>query len=120
MANGSTFLSNADGRSLWVRRARDVATELTQDKGGPESVTAAEALLIRRAATLTVECERLEQRFASVDAEPHTDDLDLHQRMTGALRRVLDSLGLGRRARPLSQNEAAHAAIERAIRSSKR
>jgi hypothetical protein len=45
-----------------------------------EAISAAEASIIRRAACLTVELERLELVFATTEAKP--EDLDLYQRMS--------------------------------------
>src|SRR5262249_13712138 len=53
---------------------------------------------IRRAATLTVELERLEAKFA-LAGEASAADLDLYQRTAGNLRRLLEAVGLQRRAR---------------------
>jgi hypothetical protein len=64
------------------------------DLGGQEVISAAEASIIRRAACLTVELERLELVFANSDAKP--EDLDLYQRMSNTLRRHLESVGLKR------------------------
>jgi hypothetical protein len=54
--------------------------------------------LVRRASTLTTELERLEIKFALAgQADPA--DLDLDQKLTNTLRRVLESVGLKRQAR---------------------
>jgi hypothetical protein len=98
ISNGSTLLPNVDGRNTWVRRARDVIAELVSDLGGLENVSAQERSIVRRAAALTVELERLEARFALADAA-NSDDLDLYARASGGLRRLLESVGLERRAR---------------------
>ncbi len=96
VSNGSALLPGVDGRSCWARRFRDLIALHTADLGGSDYVTAAEASIIRRAAAITVELERLEQRFATDDAtDPAT--LDQYQRAANSLRRLLESVGLKRR-----------------------
>jgi hypothetical protein len=68
--------------------------------GGEANTSAAERSLIRRIATLTVELELLECRFA-VAGEASPDALDLYQRTAGNLRRLLEAIGLQRRAKPV-------------------
>ena len=48
---------------------------------------------------MTVELERIEKRFMSIDGPPSIADLDLYQRTAGNLRRLLESLGIRRRPR---------------------
>lgn len=64
ITNGTGLLPGVDGRSPWVRRCKDLIREHMSDLGGPDNTTAAERSILRRAATLTVECERLEAKFA--------------------------------------------------------
>lgn len=99
--NGTAVVVGADGRSLWQRRFRDLVELHISDLGGKSVISQAEYSIVRRAATLTVELEKLEMRFA--DAE-HADpkDLDLYQRSAGNLRRLLESVGLKRRAKDVT------------------
>lgn len=71
------------------------------DLGGQESTSEAERSIIRRAATLTVELERLELKFARA-GEATTADLDLYQRTSNSLRRLLESVGLQRRMKDVT------------------
>jgi hypothetical protein len=64
------------------------------DLGDPNTISAAERALCRRAAVLVVELERIEVRFA--EGTHNHVDLDLYARGTGHLRRVLVDLGLKR------------------------
>jgi hypothetical protein len=53
---------------------------------------------------LTLQLELIEARWAAREDEPvGYKALDAYQRMTGALRRVLETLGLQRRPRDISQ-----------------
>jgi hypothetical protein len=71
------------------------------DLGGEDVVSEAEKSIVRRAATLTVELERLELKFAK-EGEASTGDLDLYQRTSNSLRRLLESVGLERRMRDVT------------------
>ena len=72
----------------------------TNDLGGEDNISAAERSLIRRVAVITTELEMMEARFA---AAGHADpsELDLYQRTAGNLRRLLEAVGLQRRAKPV-------------------
>jgi hypothetical protein len=101
VSNGSVLIEGVDGRSPWVRRCRDVIREHIADLGGADNTSAAERSIIRRAAVLTTELEQLEARFATV-GEASADDLDLYQRTAGNLRRLLEAVGLQRRAKDVT------------------
>jgi len=74
-----------------------------RDLGGEDNVSEAERRLIRRAAMLTLQLELMEQRWAAnEDQVVGANQLDVYQRMTGALRRVLETLGLQRRLRDVT------------------
>ena len=101
ITNGSALLPNTDGRSAWVRRCKDVITSHLSDLGGEGNTSAAERSIVRRASVMTVELERLEGKFASA-GEATANDLDLYIRAAGNLRRLLESVGLERRARDVT------------------
>ena len=81
-----------------VRRCKDLLADHLSDIPDP---SAAERSIIRRAAVLTVELERLEKQFA-LAGEADPDTLDLYGRTSGNLRRLLEAVGLQRRARDIS------------------
>jgi hypothetical protein len=60
ITNGSALLPGIDGRSAWVRRAKDLLTLHISDLGGEDNVSEAERALLRRAVTLIIELERRE------------------------------------------------------------
>lgn len=101
MSNGSAFLAGVDGRSTWVRRARDVFAEHVSDLGGIENTSEAERSIVRRAAVLTTELERLEQRFA-LAGEASPDEIELYARVAANMRRLLEAVGLRRRSRDVT------------------
>ncbi len=101
VTNGKSLLEGVDGRSTWVRRLRDLMGLHLADLGGEENTSEAERSIVRRAATLTVELERLELRFA-LAGEATPNDLDLYQRTANSLRRLLEAIGLPRRPRNIT------------------
>src|SRR5262245_2792713 len=96
ITNGSKLLAGIDGRSAWVRRAKDLIAEHLSDLGGPDNTSAAERSITRRVAVLSVELEHLEARFATAGSAS-AEDLDLYQRTANSLRRLLEAVGLQRR-----------------------
>jgi hypothetical protein len=102
VTNGKSLLEGVDGRSTWVRRLRDLMGLHLADLGGEENTSEAERSIIRRAATLTVELERLELRFA-LAGEADVADLDQYQRTANSLRRLLEAVGIRRRPRTVTK-----------------
>jgi hypothetical protein len=97
IANGRLF-QGVDQRSGWVRRAKEVIASHLSDK--PDA-SAAEAAIIRRAAVLIVELERMERQFALAgEADPGT--LAMYASTANHMRRLLESVGLERRPRNVS------------------
>jgi hypothetical protein len=77
---------------------RDLIALHLSDLGGADIASEAERSIVRRASALEVELERMERAFALAgEAEP--EQLDLYQRTSNSLRRLLESVGLERRAR---------------------
>jgi hypothetical protein len=108
ITNGSKLLAGVDGRSPWIRRAKDLIGEHLQDLGGPDNTSAAERSIVRRVAVLSVELEHLETRFATA-GEANAEDLDLYQRTANSLRRLLEAVGLQRRPRDVTPDPLAYA-----------
>jgi hypothetical protein len=100
VSNGNRLLAGVDGRNAWARRCRDVISEHLADRGGIDNCSAPERSIIRRAATLTVELERMESDFA-LAGEAQPDQLELYQRTANSLRRLLEAVGLERRAKTI-------------------
>jgi hypothetical protein len=96
------FVAAGDGRGPWARRMRDVIELHISDLGGLENASEAERSIIRRAATLTIELERLEAKFSTLPNGPRADDLDMYQRCSNSLRRLLESIGIQRRPRDVT------------------
>jgi hypothetical protein len=98
--NGS-LLPGVDGRSGWVRRAKELIDSHTTALGGVDNVSPAESALVRRPAVLIVELERLERIFA-LAGQADAESLDLYARVAGNLRRLLEAVGLQRRSRDVT------------------
>jgi hypothetical protein len=107
VTNGSAVLPGVDHRSVWMRRLRDLIALHVADLGGDAVVSAAEHSVVRRAATMTVELERMEAMFA-VAGEATSDQLDLYSRVAGNLRRLLESVGMSRRPRDVTNDLASY------------
>lgn len=101
ITNGSALVAGASGRGAWVRRAKDVINLHTSDLGGIDNTSAAERSIIRRIATLTVELEMLESKFAAA-GQATSSELDLYQRTAGNLRRLIEAIGLQRRQKDIT------------------
>jgi hypothetical protein len=120
VTNGSCLVPGVDNRSAWMRRYRDLIVEHVADLGGADYVTAAELVLVRRAAMLTLQLEIMETRFALAEGgAAKVKQLDAYQRATNTLRRALETLGLERRMKDVTPGgramEAATARIVAAI-----
>ena len=103
LSNGSQLLPHVDGRSTWARRYRDLIQAHLDDMGGVDACSEAERSIIKRAAALTVELERLEAQFAAAGEQgPSPEALDLHSRMSGNLRRLLESTGIRRQQKDVT------------------
>src|SRR5262249_22308601 len=101
ITNGSAFLPGIDGRSTWVRRAKDLCHAHLVDLGGYDNASAAERSIVRRVAVITTELENLERRFALAGfATP--EDLGLYLTASNSLRRLLEAVGLQRRPRDVT------------------
>jgi hypothetical protein len=99
VSNGTSLLVHVDGRSVWMRRLRDLTRAHINQLGGEGNISHAENVLIRRTAMLTLQCEIMDKRFAENNGEAPAWMLELYCRTSNSLRRLLDSLGLQRRAR---------------------
>ena len=94
ITNGGALLRNVDGRLFWCRRLRDLQALLISDLGGDAAVSSAEAAIVRRACVLQVECELREAKFAEA-GEASDQQIEVYQRVSNSLHRLLESLSLG-------------------------
>lgn len=101
ITNGSALLPGIDGRSAWVRRCKDIIAAHLSDLGGEDNTSTAERSIVRRAAVLTTELERLEAKFANAGAAD-AEQLDQYARVANSLRRLLEAVGLQRRPKEVA------------------
>jgi hypothetical protein len=95
VTKGKELLPGVDGRTRWARRLHDLVANHVQDLGGPKHVTQSQFALIRAAATTTIILEKWELQFAT-EQTVNIADLLGYQTTLNSLRRVLETLGLGR------------------------
>jgi hypothetical protein len=60
ITNGKQLLADVDGRTADARRYRDLAASLADDLGGASTLTEAQRALVRQAAAMIVQSERLQ------------------------------------------------------------
>jgi hypothetical protein len=99
ITNGKHLLVGVLHNTAWMRRFRDLIQLHINDLGGADLVSSAEQRLVNRAAMLTVQLELMDARFAQSEDVASRPDLETYQRCSNSLRRLLESLGLERRAR---------------------
>lgn len=109
ISNGSMLFPDVDHRSAWMRRLRDLIADHVSDLGGEDLISTSEAILVRRAAMLCLQLEMMEARWAQNEGEASAKQIETYQRVTGALRRVLETLGLQRRARDITPDPLTYA-----------
>jgi hypothetical protein len=103
ITNGRHLLAGVDARTGWMRRLRDLIAAHTSDLGGEDHISEAERRLIRRAGMLALQAEMMEQKWAiGAEGEAKREELETYQRLANTLRRLLESLGLQRRARDVT------------------
>jgi hypothetical protein len=102
VTNGATFLTLRAGGLPSARRLRDLMALFTSDMGGMELCSTAELMLIRRASTLVLQLELMEESWAADGGRAPPKRLNDYQKVTNSLRRVLEALGLKRRMRDVT------------------
>jgi hypothetical protein len=104
VTNGSKLLPLSDCRSATARRFRDLYEDITADLGGVAMLSEGQCQLIRRAAMLSAESERMEALAARGEAE---FDIDLYGALCDRLGRLFGRLGLERVAWPVNDGSQA-------------
>jgi hypothetical protein len=98
VTNGKRLHVIAPGDTKWARRFADVLGEIISDLGGRDAgLSEGQRQLARRAATISIACERLEGEAAAGMAI----DLEIYGRLTDRLGRAFHRLGLKRQAKPI-------------------
>jgi hypothetical protein len=111
VTNGSRLLpreqsalkhTTVDGRSVWMRRFKDVFRIHVQDLGGDDAVSEAERSICRRAATITTMLEKIEFEMALAEGDVSAFRVDQYQRLSGTLNRLLKTIGLDRKSKDIT------------------
>jgi hypothetical protein len=89
-----------DGRTQTARRYRDLIDSVTSDLGGDDHISELERQLIRRHAAVAVAAETLEADLVR-NLPVNMGDLGI---LIDRQRRLAETLGLGRRARPVEDD----------------
>jgi hypothetical protein len=90
VTNGKKLVADLDGRSSTARRYKDLCSALSDDLGGVAALNAGQTALIRQAAAMVVQSEKLQVavlRGEIVDVEALTRLANAATRIIGALRR---------------------------------
>jgi len=98
-----------NGNSLLARRYREVAVAIADDLGGPDKLSEPTKILVRQAASLTLQVESLQSKIVS------GEDVDAEQlvRLSNVLGRTLQRLGLKRPVPPKAPSLAEYLAAKR-------
>jgi hypothetical protein len=94
---------DGDPNSAWSRRYADLVHRHVSDCGGESALSEAKLSLARRASALECELELLEGRMSQGEQV----DLNTYGRAASHLRRILESLGLERTPRDITDAIAA-------------
>lgn len=98
VTNGKRLHVVRPGDTAWSRRFRDVLAEIISDLGGPDGLSEGQRQLARRAATLCIECEKMECKAAAGG----DINLETYGQLTDRLGRTFNRLGLKRQPRDVS------------------
>jgi hypothetical protein len=98
VTSGRKLFVEGNPNSAWSRRYHDLVVGHVSDLGGRANLSEAQLSLIRRAASIETELERLDARL-SLGEEI---SLDEYGRAASHLRRLFETLGLSRRPRDVT------------------
>jgi hypothetical protein len=100
VTSGRKLFVEGSPNSAWSRRYHDLVVGHANDLGGHDMLSNAQMSLIRRAAAIEAELERLDARLSSGEEV----DMDTYARVAGHLRRLFETLGLKRVPRLVAGN----------------
>ena len=97
VTNGKRLHVVRPGDTAWARRFKDVLGLIVSDLGGVDLLSEGQKQLARRAATISIACEKMEGEAAA----GRDIDLEEYGRLTDRLGRAFQRLGLRRQARTI-------------------
>jgi hypothetical protein len=92
------FVDSGNPNTAWSRRYHDLVVAHCGDLGGIDTLSVAQMSLIRRAAAIECELERLDARLSAGELV----DLDSYGRCAGHLRRLFETIGVERKPRDVT------------------
>ena len=95
LTNSLHALPGVDGRSIEARRYRDLAIAFANELGGATALGEAEQALVRQAAAMVLQAERLQGAAVRGEAV----DLEQLTRLSNSATRALTKLGIKRTSR---------------------
>jgi hypothetical protein len=98
ITSGRTMFIGGDPNSAWARRFHDLVVGHVVDAGGRDMISEAQFALCKRAAGLECELEKMEAQLSQGEQV----DLDRYGRAASHLRRILESIGLERKAKDIT------------------
>jgi hypothetical protein len=101
ITNGKHVLADVDHRGGEMRRLRDLVAGHISDLGGSDQCSHSERILVSKASMICLLTEMQEQQFARAKFEISPRQLACYLHAVGNLNRVLVTLGLQRRAKPV-------------------
>ena len=102
VTSGRQLFMDGNAKSAWSRRFHDLVVGHVADLGGADLLSEAQFSLIRRAAAIECELERLDARLSVGELV----DMDSYARVSGHLRRLFETIGLERRAKDVTPSLA--------------
>jgi hypothetical protein len=105
VTNGKRLHVVAPGDGKWSRRFADILGEIIGDLGGADLLSEGQRQLARRAATISIACEKMEGEAAA----GNPIDLDVYGTLTDRLGRAFHRLGLKRQPRDVSPDPLTYA-----------
>jgi hypothetical protein len=105
VTSGRQLFHDGNSKSAWSRRFHDLILGHIADLGGADLLSEAQFSLIRRAAAIETELERLDARLSR--DEPV--DMDAYSRCAGHLRRLFETIGLERRPKDITPDPLVYA-----------
>ena len=94
VTNGTRLLDGVDGRSARARRFRDLVLSYSAEIEGADALTEVERMMVRQAATVTIQCEALQARIVNGEVVDHDELI----RLSNTANRIM--AGLRRRSPP--------------------
>jgi hypothetical protein len=98
VTSGRRLFVEGDPNSAWSRRYRDLILLHSSDLGGVDRLSAAQQSLVRRVSAIEVACEMMEGMMSAGEKV----DIDVFTRSSSHLRRLLETLGIERKAKDVT------------------